>query len=493
MKYGFVMHPCSAFAHKMMRRGAPHNFRKLLAAMAILLASVLTCAGLARAETLSGTVTNGTTGKPAAGDDVVLLMLAQGMQEAGRTKTDAQGKFSLNIPDSGGPHLVRVNHQGVNYFPAGGPIRPGATTTEVKVYDSAKKLEGVGENVRVMRVQADQNSLQVIELVSVKNDSSPPRSLMSDHTYEIMLPEGAQVDEGVAQGPGGMPVNSAPVPDDKVKGKFYFVFPIRPGETRFQVAYHLPYSGEATLKPKVAGKLEHFAVMLPKSMEFGAKAKGVYSPVSDENGQSNLQVATQVTPEKDLTFRLAGTGMLADQQQAQGGQPGQGGQPEADAGGAMGGGAAAGRPGGGLGTPEGTPDPIHKYRWAILAGCLALLAAGGGWVATRNQPDATPALPAPVATAKRAVQPKPKAAAGPPIAAAPQVAAPQIATAPQVAVQPSAPPSTMLLEGLKEEMFQLEVERQQGSISDAEYQNAKAALDKTLQRALARAKGTVNS
>ncbi|HEX9119816.1 MAG TPA: carboxypeptidase regulatory-like domain-containing protein [Terriglobales bacterium] len=471
MKFRFAMHRDSWFARKMMRRGAPRNFRKL-AAMAILLVSVFACAALA--ETLSGTVTNATTGKPAAGDDVVLLTLAQGMQEAERTKTDAQGKFSFNITDSGGPHLVRVNHQGVNYFPGGGPIRPGATTTEVKVYDSAKKLDGVGDNVRVMRVQADQNSLQVIELISVKNDSSPPRSLMSDRTYELVLPEGAQIDEGVAQGPGGMAVNTAPVPDDKVKGKFYFVFPLRPGETRFQVAYHLPYSGEATLKPKVAGKLEHFAVMLPKSMEFGAKSKGVYSPVKDENGQATLQVATQVTPEKDLTFRVSGTGMLADQQQAQGGQQ------EADAGGAMGGGAAAGRPGGGLGTPEGTPDPIHKYRWAILAGCLALLAAGGGWVATRNQP-----VPLQKTTAAAA----PKIAA--PQVVVPQIAVPQIAV-PQVAAQP-VPRSAMLLEGLKEEMFQLEVERQQGRISDAEYQSAKSALDQTLQRALARAKGTVSS
>jgi hypothetical protein len=468
LKFRFVMHPCSAFARRMMRRGAPLNFRKLLA-MAILLASVLTCAAFA--ETLSGTVTNATTGKPAAGDDVVLLTLAQAMQEAARTKTDAQGKFSFNITDPGGPHLVRVNHQGVNYFPAGGPIRPGATKTEVKVYDSAKKLEGVAENVRVMRLQADQNSLQVIELISVKNESSPPRSLMSDRTYEITLPEGAQVDEGVAQGPGGMPVNTAPVPDDKVKGKFYFVFPLRPGETRFQVAYHLPYSGEATLKPKVAGKLEHFAVMLPKSMEFGAKAQGVYSPVKDEDGQSNLQVATQVTPGKDLTFRVSGTGLLADQQQAQGGQQGPGGQQEADAGGAMGGGAAAARPGGGLGTPEGTPDPIHKYRYAILAGCLALLAAGGGWVATRNQPAPSP-LPA------AAIAPK---------IAAPPAAAPRIAV-PQVAAQ-HVPRSAMLLEGLKDEMFQLEVERQQGRISDADYQSAKSALDQTLQLALARAKG----
>lgn len=467
MKYRFVMRPCSAFARRMMRRGAPRDFRKLIVT-AILLSSVLVLSAMAVAENLSGTVTNATTGKPAAGDDVVLLTLAQGMQEAGRTKTDAQGKFSFNITDPGGPHLVRVNHQGVNYFPAGGPIRPGATTTEVKVYDSAKKLEGVAENVRVMRLQADQNSLQVIELISVRNESSPPRSLMSDRTYEIMLPEGAQVDEGVAQGPGGMPVNTAPVPDDKVKGKFYFVFPLRPGETRFQVAYHLPYPGEATLKPKVAGKLEHFAVMLPKSMEFGAKAQGVYSPVKDEDGQSNLQVATQVMPGKDLTFRVSGTGMLADQ------QPAPGGQQEADAGGAMGGGAAAARPGGGLGTPEGTPDPIHKYRWAILAGCLALLAAGGGWVATRNQP---------------APSPQPAAAIAPKIAA-PPVAAPRVAV-PQVAAQP-VPRSAMLLEGLKEEMFQLEVERQQGRISDADYQSAKSALDQTLQLALARAKGTAN-
>ena len=42
----------------------------------------------ASAQTLTGTVTNGTTKKPAAGDDVVLLSLCQGMEESGRTNTD---------------------------------------------------------------------------------------------------------------------------------------------------------------------------------------------------------------------------------------------------------------------------------------------------------------------------------------------------------------------------------------------------------------------
>ena len=51
---------------------------------------------------------------------------------------------------------------------------------------------------------------------------------------------------------------------------------------------------------------------------------------------------------------------------------------------------------------------------------------------------------------------------------------------------PVARPTSMLLEGLKEELFQLEVERRQGQISQAEYEKAKSALDQTLERALRR-------
>ena len=52
--------------------------------------------------------------------------------------------------------------------------------------------------------------------------------------------------------------------------------------------------------------------------------------------------------------------------------------------------------------------------------------------------------------------------------------------------QTSARPTSMLMEGIKEELFQLEVERKQGEISQAEYDKAKAALDQTLERALKR-------
>ena len=110
-------------------------------------AALFALSAVAAAQTLTGTVTNGTTTKPAAHDDVVLIDLMQGMNEAARTKTDAAGRFTLNV-GSQGPHLVRVNHQGVNYFRM---APPGTTSVEVQVYDAAKKVEGITGTVNVTR------------------------------------------------------------------------------------------------------------------------------------------------------------------------------------------------------------------------------------------------------------------------------------------------------------------------------------------------------
>ncbi len=55
--------------------------------------------------------------------------------------------------------------------------------------------------------------------------------------------------------------------------------------------------------------------------------------------------------------------------------------------------------------------------------------------------------------------------------------------------QPAAPrvsSSAILLEALKDEIFELEVEHKQGRISQQEYEKTKSALDQTLQRALKR-------
>ena len=416
-------------------------------------------AAFASAATLTGTVKNMTTGKPAAGDEVALLALSQGMSEQAKTKTDANGAFTFDIGDGNTPHLVRVTHDGVNYFPTGGPIRPGMTTVEIPVYDGAKKLDGITTTVNVMRVQADGGNLQILTLIAVNNGSKPPRALSGDNTYEFYLPPAAQLDQAIAQAPGGMPVNVAPVPDGKT-GKYHVGYAMKPGETRLEIAYHMPYSGEATFTPKVTDNIQHFVVMMPKSMKFEAKETARFSPMNDDSN-ATIQVATQVTPTTDLSFRVSGTGLLPDEQAGQQAQSGGGG-----GGGGMGGGVADNRPGGGLGAPIDSPDPLHKYRWMILGGLAVVMVLGGVFVVSRANHQAGVSAPAAAAPVKVA----------------------SVATPVSVSAPVAKDRSGMLLEALKEELFQLEVEKQQGRISADEYEKSREALNQTLQRALARQK-----
>src|SRR4029077_9524200 len=126
---------------------------------------------------------------------------------------------------------------------------PGTTSVEIQVYDAAKKVDGISVTADVMRFQAQGNEVRVIRLFVVKNSSDPPRTQMSDQSFEFYLPDGAQVDQSMAMTAGGQPINSAPVPQ-KQKNRHAFVFPLPPAETQFQVSYHMPYSGEASFDPK---------------------------------------------------------------------------------------------------------------------------------------------------------------------------------------------------------------------------------------------------
>ena len=123
----------------------------LIVRATVLALALMALSSFSAAQTLTGTVKNATTGKPAAGDDVVLLKLAQGMEEAGRTKTDAKGQFSFKLDDAQAPHLVRAIHQDVTYHRM---APPGTTSVELEVYDVGKKIDGITVVADIMRLRA---------------------------------------------------------------------------------------------------------------------------------------------------------------------------------------------------------------------------------------------------------------------------------------------------------------------------------------------------
>lgn len=455
---------------------APMEARATLAPMrrwrffaaSLFLFSMLTTA-LALAVPITGTVTDRTTNRPSAGDTVVLVRPQQNMQESGRTTTDANGHYTLDISDSDSMHLVRVTHQKANYFQA---VAPGTSTVNVDVYDAAPKVEGISMEADVLRIDTDSNGLRVIESFFVKNASAPPRTQVGDHPFDFYLPAGAQIIGSIAlgPGPGALPVQADPVPLHDAN-HYTFQFPLRPGDSRFQISYHLPYSGALTFSQKTTMKTDNLAIMLPKSMQFAPTQAAAFQSV-DEDPHAQTFLARNLAPGAKLEFKVTGSGQIPEE--ADTGQGGQQSAAGADQGGASAAGANA-APGGGLGAPIDTPTPLDKYKWWILGALGALLAAGAGVLL--RQPAPQPAGGA----ARQAT------GTSTPSALLPTVTTGRSGgTSSPVGAATGAAKGPALLAVLKEELFALETERLEGRLPQEEYDQQKAALEVVLKRALDR-------
>ncbi len=409
-----------------------------------LAASLLFAGALAQAQQITGTVTDKTTGKPAAGDAVVLVDPQAGMGEVARATTDARGHYALTEPGAGS-YLVRVTHQGAPYFIA---APQGNAPGDIAVYDVAAKVTGVYCEADVMEMESENGQLRVTERYFVHNTSVPPKTQWSARSFKVVLPPDAVVEDAAAQRPTGLPTSLKLDPDGP-KGHYAFNFPIQPDDgqksTLFQFSYEVPYgSGTYTFHLQESLPTESVGVLLPKSIRFTAGAGSVFQSVPEDPSVQTF-VAKNAVPGKALAFTVAGTGSMPRED-----QNGQGGQ-------AQGAGAAGSQPGGGLGAPIGTPTPISKYQWWILGGLALLLAAAAGILLRKPASGAAVETPA---------APVSFAAPAPPTAPADQ--------------------SPALLNALKEELFALESERVAGTLGPEEYDEVKTALDKVLQRALKR-------
>jgi hypothetical protein len=407
--------------------------------------SFLFAGALAQASQLTGTVTDKTTGKPAAGDTVVLVEPMTGMTEVAHTTVDSSGHYSINRP-SNAPSLVKVTHQGAEFF-ADAP--QSGSVPDIAVYDVAPKVEGVFAEADVLELESQNGQLHVIERYFVHNTSMPPRTQWSPKSFEIFLPPEAVIESAQGQRPsaGSLPTTLKLQPDG-AKGHYAFNFPIQPDEgdkdTQFNISYTIPYSGSFTFHPQESLSTQSVGVLLPKSMKFEAGAGSTFTAI---NQDPNIQtfVAKNTAPGKVLEFTVSGTGSMPREDQGAGG-------PQTAA-------PGGGQPGGGIGEPINTPDPLSKYKWWILGGLALLFVVAAAFLLRR--PAGVPGVPAAPAADITATPAYPPA-------------------------KPSSPAThnSALLSALKEELFALESDKLTGAVSPAEYAETKAALETVLKRAL---------
>ncbi|HLK17900.1 MAG TPA: hypothetical protein VKT81_03055 [Bryobacteraceae bacterium] len=206
------------------------------------------CAVLPLMAAVDGTVLNRTTGQAQANVILQLLQPGQGgMQTLGTAKTDATGKFHFDNTTQG-PTLVQAIYSGVTYNKM---IIPGTPSTglELDVYDSSKKPNGAKISQHFIILQPTAAELFVSESFIYQGDSKLTFNDASNGTLHLYLPPGAKDPHVTIQGPGGMPIQRS-VEKTKEPDIYKIDYPVKPGETRFDVNYSLPSASPLTFASK---------------------------------------------------------------------------------------------------------------------------------------------------------------------------------------------------------------------------------------------------
>lgn len=216
---------------------------------------------------VTGTVVNRTTGQPQAGATVALNKLGQnGIEMIDQAKSDAQGKFTIN-QDTGGPipHLLRTAYDGVTYnhmLPPGSP----ATGLTIDVFNASKQQGAAKVSKHMLLFEPSDGKMLVNESIIFDNEGKTAWN-DSDNGGTLHFFAHGVVDRVQANvtAPGGMPIG-APVNKTSNPDIYAVDFPVKPGETRFDLTYTVPYNPGDPYQGKIVTKDENTYLIAPNGI-----------------------------------------------------------------------------------------------------------------------------------------------------------------------------------------------------------------------------------
>jgi Flp pilus assembly protein TadG len=402
-----------------------------------------------QAGTVHGTAKNGTTGKPAAGIDVILIQLQGGMQPVINSKTDAQGQFTFEHPSLGAqPMLVRAVYRGVNFHQ---PVPPGTNELQVEVFDPSQDAKTITVPSHVVIFQPDGASLLVGEEYSVQNHSQPPLAYFrADGNFDFLLPDSSDLQQVSAWGPSGMPVVQATI--DRGKNRYAIAFAFRPGESGVRYSYKVPYPGNAATV-RIPSVYPGGRLLVVASPTVQVSGDGL-TPAGQEQGMSIYERAV-VPANTAIAVNLSGT---APPPSAAGG---------ADAGPQGGRDAEQGGAAAGTASIQQIPGRLDVLKWPLVAGFIGVFALGALLLVRKPVTVVASVAAGAIQTTSA---PKPAKTQNSAAFRQPQASLAEV----DAAVNTS-------LDSLKDTLFRLELRRQAGTISEEEYARERARAEKILR------------
>ncbi len=235
---------------------------------------------------IEGTVVNRTSGKPQGAATVTLYKLGQklGIEAIESVKSDATGKFRIS-QDVEGPRLIQTAFDGVTYnhmLPPGSPTS-GLT---LDVYKSSTQPGGAKLAQHFLIFQPAESQMTVTEGFVFQNAGTTTYNDPDGGTLKFYLPQAAQGKVRVeATAPQGMPIERAA--EKTSKADVYKVdFAVKPGETRFELSYAVPYTSPATFAGKVLYKDAPTSLVAPQGVEI--KGEGLTPRGKEPRSQASV-------------------------------------------------------------------------------------------------------------------------------------------------------------------------------------------------------------
>lgn len=269
---------------------------------------LLLLASLAHAA-IDGTIVNATSGKPQPGSTVTLYQTTQqGPQNLGSVKSDAQGKFAFTQDVKpgvgGGPLLVQAVYGGVQYnlvIPPGSPL----SGVSIPVYESTKSpgQAKIDRHFFVLEPAPD-GTMRVTEGFLYTNDGKTTWNDPDRGTLQFALPAAAQgkVEVNVTA-PGGLPIRRAPDPLGK-PNEFKLDFPIKPGETRVDLSWGMPFQTPGVFEDHILSKAGLIQMVAPPGVEI----KGPDVTLLGQEPTTKSNIFSVKGP--DVQVRVEGTGLF---------------------------------------------------------------------------------------------------------------------------------------------------------------------------------------
>ena len=255
---------------------------------------------------IEGTVINGSTGQPQPSVTVSLVQPGQnGMQAIATSVSDASGKFSIDHELPPPPALLQADYKGVTYTQVQPPGRP-TTGIRFQIYESAAKPPAEMQMAHLIMIEPSEKALEISETFLIRNESNTTFQDSSNGTVQFYPPKGAGENVPVSvTPPTQMTIRREAVKSAK-PGEFKIDYPVRPGETRYDMHYTLPVSDSFGLKV-VEGK-RPTTIVTPLTVKLtgeGIKEMGV---------EDQVQARIYQVTGPSFNVKIEGTGSIRERQ-----------------------------------------------------------------------------------------------------------------------------------------------------------------------------------